>query len=78
MPTLTERLSKLSSVSVSALPPQLEGKVTRMVGLTMEAVGCVVALGDRCSVQVRKDRWVESEVVGFTGDSDSPNADRSH
>ena len=39
-----------------------------MVGLTMEAVGCVAALGDRCAVQVGKNRWVESEVVGFTGD----------
>ena len=68
MSTLEERLNKLSHVSSVSLPPQIEGKVTRMVGLTMEAVGCVVALGDRCSVQVRKDRWVESEVVGFTGD----------
>ncbi|UTV98665.1 flagellar protein export ATPase FliI [Marinomonas rhizomae] len=68
MSTLVERLNKLSHVSSTSLPPQIEGKVTRMVGLTMEAVGCVVALGDRCSVQVRKDRWVESEVVGFTGD----------
>jgi flagellum-specific ATP synthase len=66
--TLEERLNKLNHVSSVSLPPQIEGKVTRMVGLTMEAVGCVVALGDRCSVQVRKDRWVESEVVGFTGD----------
>ena len=68
VPTLEERLTKLASVSLSSFPPQVEGKVTRMVGLTMEAVGCVVALGDRCSVQVRQDRWVESEVVGFTGD----------
>lgn len=68
MPTLQERLNKLKGVSTVSLPPQLEGKVTRMVGLTMEAVGCVVALGDRCSVQVRKGRWVESEVVGFTDD----------
>ncbi|REG82930.1 flagellar protein export ATPase FliI [Marinomonas pollencensis] len=67
MSTLVERLQKLNNVSALAFPPQLEGKVTRMVGLTMEAVGCVVALGDRCLVQVRQDRWVESEVVGFTG-----------
>ena len=68
MSTLEERLNKLNHVSPVSFPPQIEGKVTRMVGLTMEAVGCVVALGDRCSVQVRNDRWVESEVVGFTGD----------
>lgn len=67
MSTLEERLQKLNGISAGPLPPQLEGKVTRMVGLTMEAVGCVVALGDRCLVQVKKDRWVESEVVGFTG-----------
>ena len=68
MSTLAERLSKLNSVSIDPMLPQREGKVTRMVGLTMEAVGCVVALGDRCSVQVGRNRWVESEVVGFTGD----------
>jgi flagellar protein export ATPase FliI len=38
-----------------------------MVGLTMEAVGCKVALGDRCNVQVGASKWVESEVVGFNG-----------
>ena len=59
MATLEERLNKLGHVSIVSLPPQIEGKVTRMVGLTMEAVGCVVALGYRCSIQVRKDRWVE-------------------
>lgn len=67
MSTLEERLLKLQGVFSTPSYPQLEGKVTRMVGLTMEAVGCVVALGDRCLVQVRQDRWVESEVVGFTG-----------
>ena len=64
---LVSRLNKLKQFSSDHLHPVLEGKVTRMVGLTMEAVGCKVALGDRCSVQVREDRWVESEVVGFTG-----------
>ncbi|EAQ66228.1 flagellum-specific ATP synthase FliI [Marinomonas sp. MED121] len=64
---LLSRLEKLKHFSASPLQPVLEGKVTRMVGLTMEAVGCKVALGDRCSVQVRKNKWVESEVVGFTG-----------
>ena len=64
---LISRLNKLKQFSSEHLNPVLEGKVTRMVGLTMEAVGCKVALGDRCSVQVREDKWVESEVVGFTG-----------
>ena len=64
---LLSRLEKLKQFTSAHLQPVLEGKVTRMVGLTMEAVGCKVALGDRCSVQVRQNKWVESEVVGFTG-----------
>ncbi|WP_191600701.1 flagellar protein export ATPase FliI [Marinomonas algicola] len=66
--TLTERLKKLDQIGVSPLKATFEGRITRMVGLTMEAVGCKVALGDCCDVQVKKDRWVESEVVGFTGE----------
>lgn len=68
MPTLLDRLSRFQSQSLPQYSINIEGKVTRMVGLTMEAVGCVAALGDRCAVQVGKNRWVESEVVGFTGD----------
>lgn len=64
---LLSRLKKLEDINQSPLFSVLEGKVTRIVGLTMEAVGCQVALGDRCSVQVKDGRWIESEVVGFTG-----------
>lgn len=51
-------------------PPRLvvEGKLTRMVGLTLEAVGCQAAVGDRCRVSTQDGRWVEAEVVGFHGD----------
>ena len=64
---LLKSLAKLDQIGRVSLAPVVEGKVTRMVGLTMEAVGCNAALGDRCLVQVRKHKWVESEVVGFTG-----------
>ena len=30
------------------VPLVVEGKLTRMVGLTMEAVGCQAAVGGRC------------------------------
>lgn len=68
MSSLENRLGKLNGVGGRPFKPIVEGKITRMVGLTMEAVGCKVALGDRCSVHVRGDRWVESEVVGFNGE----------
>ncbi len=66
--TLIDRLSKLEQIDCTSMKAVVEGRVTRMVGLTMEAVGCKVALGDCCDVQVKNNRWVESEVVGFTGD----------
>jgi flagellum-specific ATP synthase len=55
--------------NVSATPsPVVEGSLTRMVGLTLEAVGCQAAVGDRCEVQTGDGTAVEAEVVGFAGD----------
>ncbi len=51
-------------------PPQIvvEGKLSRMVGLTLEAVGCQAAIGDRCEVLNNRNERLETEVVGFAGD----------
>lgn len=51
-------------------PPRLvvEGRLTRIVGLTLEAVGCRVAVGGRCFVDRPGDNPIEAEVVGFSGD----------
>ncbi len=49
-------------------PPVVEGCLTRMVGLTLEAVGCQAAVGDRCEVLTGDGVRVEAEVVGFAGD----------
>ncbi len=68
MTNLIDRFFHLQQQPLPDITVDIEGKVTRMVGLTMEAIGCVAALGDRCLVQVGRNRWVESEVVGFTGD----------
>jgi flagellum-specific ATP synthase len=48
--------------------PPVEGSLTRMVGLTLEAVGCQAAVGDRCEVLAGDGARVEAEVVGFSGD----------
>ena len=50
-----------------ALPP-VEGVLTRMVGLTLEAVGCQAAIGARCHVVSPGITPIETEVVGFAGD----------
>lgn len=49
-------------------PPPVEGVLTRMVGLTLEAAGCQAAVGDRCEVLAGPSERVEAEVVGFSGD----------
>lgn len=46
----------------------VEGQLSRMVGLTLEAVGCRAAIGSRCKVQSKNGQFIEAEVVGFAGD----------
>ncbi|MCB1923359.1 MAG: flagellar protein export ATPase FliI [Gammaproteobacteria bacterium] len=47
----------------------VEGRLTRMVGLTLEAVGCRAAIGGRCDVINANGESIEAEVVGFSGES---------
>jgi flagellum-specific ATP synthase len=54
---------------VERLPaPPVEGVLTRMIGLTLEAAGCQAAVGDRCDVLGTDGARIEAEVVGFSGD----------
>ncbi|NVK89042.1 MAG: flagellar protein export ATPase FliI [Gammaproteobacteria bacterium] len=47
---------------------QVEGRLTRMVGLTLEAVGCQVNIGERCLVATHHGTKEPAEVVGFSDD----------
>ena len=68
-PLWRERLDRYAGRLRSLqLRPVVEGKLTRMVGLTLEAVGCQAAIGDRCRVHSRGAEPIEAEVVGFAGD----------
>jgi len=46
----------------------VEGRLTRMVGMTLEAVGCDVNIGERCQVETNSGTMEEAEVVGFSED----------
>jgi flagellum-specific ATP synthase len=46
-------------------PMQAEGKLRRVVGLTLEAVGCEAPVGARCMVAGADGAELETEVVGF-------------
>jgi len=46
--------------------PQAQGRLTRLVGMTLEAVGLNVSIGHQCEVITADDRKIEAEVVGFS------------
>lgn len=46
----------------------VEGRLNRMVGLTLEAVGCQAVIGARCLVESQQGKDIEAEVVGFSAD----------
>lgn len=46
----------------------VEGHLTQMVGLTLEAVGCMAPIGSRCIVVSPSGEKVDTEVVGFAGE----------
>ena len=56
-----ERMGKASEIVV-------EGTLSRMVGMTLEAVGCQAAVGGRCLVDAADGKQIEAEVVGFSGE----------
>ena len=54
-------------VSETAIRPSVAGKLTRVVGLTLEAIGCRAAVGSLCRIETL-DGYLEAEIVGFSGD----------
>ena len=59
-----------SFIKAASKPPFLtvQGRLSRMVGLTLEAEGCQAAVGDRCNIVNPGSKPVDAEVVGFSGD----------
>jgi len=66
-PTLRQRIRNLEQLIPEDSPVTVTGRLTRMVGLTLEAVGCNMTVGDRCVVDDGQHR-AEAEVVGFEED----------
>jgi len=46
----------------------VEGRLTRMIGMTLEAVGCNVNIGERCQIETNNGKMEDAEVVGFSDD----------
>jgi len=66
MNKLAQRLSQYQ-VGESITHPVVIGKLVRVVGLTLEAVGCSAAVGSMCKVKTNNG-YIDAEVVGFSSD----------
>ncbi len=65
---LQQHLQQGREALTERVPLQVTGKLTRMVGLTLEAVGIRAVIGGRCLVTPPGGESIEAEVVGFSGD----------
>jgi flagellum-specific ATP synthase len=63
--SLAERLQQFGHRAERLPLPPVEGRLTRMVGLMLEARGCQASVGDRCSLISPSGANTEAEVVGF-------------
>jgi len=45
-----------------------EGILRRAIGLTLEATGCTAPMGSTCKIEIEGGRWMDAEVVGFSGE----------
>jgi flagellum-specific ATP synthase len=61
-------LRDCSAVLSLSEPMQVSGRVTRVTGLVMEAVGLKLAVGAACTVPLPSGARIEAEVVGFEND----------
>ncbi len=60
-----ERLERRRLRAVNARTLTVEGRLRRVVGLTLEAEGCEAPLGARCMVTTADGSELDTEVVGF-------------
>ncbi len=63
-----ERLQRRRRLLEEGVPLPVAGKLKRMVGLTLEAVGVQAPVGGRCRIEAPGTGPIEAEVVGFAGD----------
>lgn len=63
--SIVDRLAKYHRPQWLSPAPMAEGQITRLVGLTLEAVGLNVSIGCQCHVVIDASHTIEAEVVGF-------------
>ena len=62
-------LRNCAELVTTTSPIVTSGRLTRVAGLVMEAIGLKLAVGSSCTVELPNGNKVDAEVVGFSGDS---------
>lgn len=65
---LVQFLAKEREKITEPIPLSVVGRITRMVGLTIEAEGVQANIGTRCLIENSNGGTIEAEVVGFAGE----------
>jgi flagellum-specific ATP synthase len=60
-----EYLQQAASVTQHSQTLQMTGRITRVAGLVMEAIGLKLPVGSACTVPLANGTLVQAEVVGF-------------
>lgn len=68
-PVWKQRINQLIERNRKPVHMVVQGRLIRMVGLTLEAAGCRAAIGDYCRIKDDGQTLIDSEVVGFSGDN---------
>jgi flagellum-specific ATP synthase len=64
----TDHLQTCRQVIAQNIPLPLSGRITRVAGLVMEAVGLRLPVGSTCTIPLPGGHAVQAEVVGFQDD----------
>lgn len=67
-PHWKENFAKAGAILTQIEPALMTGKVTKVTGLVMEAVGLRLPVGSACMIQLQNHLQIEAEVVGFDGE----------
>ena len=62
------RLDQASHQLRNVNPVEISGRITRVTGLVMEAVGLKLPIGSACVIPLPSGARIEAEVVGFNND----------
>lgn len=68
-PVWKQKINQLIENNQQPVSLDVQGRLIRMVGLTLEAAGCRAAIGDYCRIKNDQHTSIEAEVVGFSGDN---------